>query len=526
MHCISLAAWADFSSRTWQKFTFLYWRVVVILQLINQYSTCAVLYYFILKWLLYYCRCNRYNKYTTENRFECIWSHTPVIMEICTYSHQLLKSCTCCIMHLPYRCAMSPCGLFRTAINRRFTFLYVVTFFLIFPYLFSNVRYSSFYTIGNATQAVDRLTRDNTKRIELAEQYFQKLNRLGHAVRTSLDDRVAEPKKETPTRIALTVITVSRNRHAINKYEPKYLTQIIWKYLVLIDEERQNAGDSYPLRVNLSVCNVDHDPASYQEARQIAQFVPMFNRFNATHFSMVNVLEKEKEDYVYCLNQSLVDDPDYVFLVEDDAMPTDDLFRVLRHVLHMHIENGHERGEIVHRKENVAFVKFYHPERLLSFFGVERERLSELFAYVSLLSVSLTGVYLVCFQNDSTVSVYKVWRRMATFALLVVLSIGRTGVSEWRRFAAPAFYIYTPAPSCCTPAMLFPATAARHVVSFLNSSVAENLIGKDTLLDRMIDERHMFAYLVQPNAYTHIGMYSSLRDRLVDPNLVWMVNEL
>ena len=268
-----------------------------------------------------------------------------------------------------------------------------------------------FYTVGNATQAADRFTRENTERIELAEQYFQNLNQSGYVVRTSLDETVIDQKKVKPTTVALTVITVSRNRHAIDKYEPKYLTQIIWKYMVLMNEERQNPDQNYPLHVELSVCNVDHDPASYHEARQVAQFVPIFNRFNTTHLSMVNVLEKEKDDYVYCLNRSLVDKPEYVFLVEDDAMPTDDLFLILRHVLHMHIENGRDRGDIVQKKENLAYVKFYHPERLLSFFGLERERLSELYAYVSLLSLFSTGIYMACFKTDSTISVHKLWRK-------------------------------------------------------------------------------------------------------------------
>ena len=40
------------------------------------------------------------------------------------------------------------------------------------------------------------------------------------------------------------------------------------------------------------------------------------------------------------------------------------------------------------------------------------------------------------------------------------------------------------------------------------------------ILDNMLREKQMPAYLVQPNVFKHIGMYSSLRDRLVSPCLV------
>lgn len=450
-------------------------------------------------------------------------------MKICTYFYSLLKAVFCCIIKLPWRCATSPCGMCRTALNRRFVVLYLVTFFFILPGMFSNVRYSAFYSVGNATQAVERFTKENTQRIELADEYFRSVNQSGQSVLTGYGDTVTDEDGKSAVNVALTIITVSRNRHSIDAYEPRYLSQVVWKYLVLMHEERRKLieNDKHPkssagrrLHVQMSVCNVDRDPASYHEARKIARHVPSFRRFRVPYFPTEIVLEKEKQDYVFCLNRSLDNKPDYVFLVEDDALPTDDVFQVLDHVIHMHVENGRERGDIVRRSEKLAYVKFYHPERLLNFISFERERLSELFAYVSLLSLTLTGLYLFCFKLDPAVTVYRLWRLMAVFSLLVFLSIGRTGMSEWRRFASPALYIYTPAPSCCTPAMLFPRAAASLVVNFLNASVCDRTVGKDTLLDRMIAEHHMSAYLVQPNTFTHIGMYSSLRDRLVDPFMV------
>lgn len=450
-------------------------------------------------------------------------------MKICGQCCQFVKSAVCCLVKLPWRCMASPCGMCRTAQNRRFTALYVVTFFFILPNMLSNVRYSAFYSIGNASEAVEHFTNENTRRIEQAEAYFRAINQSGKPVLTDYGVFVSSRDGKSAT-VALTIITVSRNRHAINTYEPKYLSQVVWKYLILMDEERRKPlehekqqakpYDGYRLNVRLSVCNVDRNPTTYDEAQLIAHFVPSFQRFSKPYFPTEHILEKEKQDYVFCLNRSLESRPDYVFLVEDDALPSDDVFQVLARILYMHVENGYERGDIVRRSENIAYVKFYHPERLLGFLSLAHERLPELFAYTSLLSMALTSAYLMCFKIDTTVTVYRLWRRMAVFSLLVVLSVGRTGLNEWRRYASPALYTYTPAPSCCTPAMLFPRESADLVVNYLNASVSVNAVGKDTLLDKMVASHRMSAFLVQPNTFTHIGMYSSLRDRIVDPFLV------
>jgi hypothetical protein len=395
--------------------------------------------------------------------------------------------------------------------------------------LFNKVRYSMFYTVGNKTLA-KRFRLENLNRVAEAEQYFSSLKSAEMNLR---ETTFHSSNEEQPgIKVALTVITVSRNRHSIDAYKPKYLTQIMWKYVSYIREHKNSDNNSnYPVNIKLSLCNVDHDPSSYEEARWIGQFVPSFQRFNATlipfqrlnttNVSIAHVLEKEKQDYIFCLNESLVYKPDYVFLVEDDAMPTEDMFRVLRHVLHTKVEYRHERGEMVRHKENLAYVKFYHPDRLLSFLALDRERLSELFGYAALLSLSLTGVIRVCFgRNRHTANVRKLWRKMMVFTLLVLLSIGRTSVMEWRRFASPTFYSYTPAPTCCTQAMLFPNATARHTISFLNSFPCSNETGKDDLLDRMLSEHQMTAHLVQPNTFTHIGMYSAVRQSLIDPFIV------
>jgi len=76
---------------------------------------------------------------------------------------------------------------------------------------------------------------------------------------------------------------------------------------------------------------------------------------------------------------------------------------------------------------------------------------------------------------------------------------------------------YTPATGCCTQALLFPRSSAVVTVNYLNNSRCKKGFAKDSALDDMLNDLQMTAYLVQPNTFTHIGLYSALRDHIVDP---------
>jgi len=435
-----------------------------------------------------------------------------------TFAFALARNCFRFVILCPAKCITSSCTSFQVLIGRRVAFLYAVTFLLVLPVLFRDARHSAFYLHLNKIAVKESMQSANSLRIVEAEKYFCLLNRSG-----TLNRRMShggDVSDEVVT-VALTIITVSRNRHEIDSYEPKYLTQTVWKFRSLLGKWQLH---NRRLRVHMSICNVDSLVTRYHEADTLSKFVPMFSRFNETHFSLVHTLEKEKEDYLFCLNKSLeVNKADYVFLVEDDAFPTDDVFDVLQRVILMHTERSFVRGEFRSGPSDVAFVKFYHPERLLGFISIERERLPELFSYAAILSTLLTLVYAASCGFTATgngVGVNACWTRLFLFSLIVMLSCGRTGISEWRRLASPSFYSYTTAPSCCTPAMLFPRSTALLTVKYLNSSTCTNNFGKDSLLDKMLQDLHLTAYLVQPNTFTHIGVYSSLRLRIVDPFMV------
>jgi len=389
--------------------------------------------------------------------------------------------------------------------------LYAVTLLVV---LTPNLLRCLLYSRQNITDVLlNSMKAANDDRITQAEKYFSLLNDgdIYHKQLTRNDAGVVT--------VALTIITASRNRHLIDNYEPKYLTQSVWKFHSLLEKWRRL---NLSLQIRMSICNVDGDVASYHEANTLAKFVPMFSRFKRSHASTVHILEKEKQDYVFCLNRSLdihQEEVDYIFLVEDDALPADSLFEVLQHIVQQHVQRSYSRGEFRPKPSNIAYVKFFHPEWLLDFASFQPERLPELVAYVVILSTVLTAVHIVtsCTFSLPTPSVDVLWRRAFMLSLVVVLACGRTTMSEWRRFASPHLYSYTPSPSCCTQALLFPRTSALLAVDYLSNSACRQNFGKDSALDNMLNDLHLSAYLVQPNTFTHIGLYSTLRNHVVDP---------
>ena len=106
------------------------------------------------------------------------------------------------------------------------------------------------------------------------------------------------------------------------------------------------------------------------------------------------------------------------------------------------------------------------------------------------------------------------------YIALIVLTIGRPHIIRLRQLFAPHFYSFMSAPECCTPAMLFPQDGAQDIVDFLSKETCYARHGKDTVLDSFIKNQHRKAYFVQPNLFKHIGFFSSLREKFLNPYVV------
>uniref|UniRef100_A0A8C0UNM9 Post-GPI attachment to proteins GalNAc transferase 4 n=1 Tax=Cyanistes caeruleus TaxID=156563 RepID=A0A8C0UNM9_CYACU len=228
------------------------------------------------------------------------------------------------------------------------------------------------------------------------------------------------------------------------------------------------------------LCNVESDPSIHQDVRLLSSLFPMVSRDRTGENPdpSLNQFEKEKQDYVFCLEQSLlVYNPEYILLVEDDAVPEKEIFSVLQHLFLARFSKPYLRDAL--------YFKLYHPERLQHYFNPEPMRILEWLGLGMFLGPVLTFAY--------------------CWAL-----VGRHYGLELRRLH-PALYNVVPASECCTPAMLFPAASARRASEYLQGLRCRQGFAKDTALYSLLRGKGENAFVVEPNLVRHVGMYSSLR---------------
>lgn len=239
----------------------------------------------------------------------------------------------------------------------------------------------------------------------------------------------------------------------------------------------------------------------------------------------MNIFEKEKQDYLYCLNataggyaggvfnnnnipSSSSPPSDAVLVVEDDAYPEPDIFGVLDDVVH-------SRSRRVAEFRSALFFKLYHPERLLGYLNPEPTRILEwiLFSAVaaSFLRCALGVVVssVIFRRRRAKVHVYQ-WFFCFLFAMSAFELLDRNAVLQWRRLD-PRLYAVVPAPNCCTQLLLFPRRQIPGVVSALSAVSCRSGFAKDAALDDIKRRHRIGAFLIEPNLVKHIGFYSTLR---------------
>ena len=395
------------------------------------------------------------------------------------------------------------CNLKETP-NRSVLIIYVVTFLVVLPYLLHNVKHSLYYRAPcNESVALRYHQYENNMR----------LNASMKALSEFKENTLSKASKQLKYDVLVSIITTSRNRHIGDGYKPHYLTQVTQTFLKEIIKL-----DDKEFHVGILICNVDSDPAFYDEAKYLNKFVSVVDRYKQTHLSILHVLEKEKQDYVFCLNNSFSQyNARYHFLVEDDTLPKERMMEVLQFTIARHLDITYRQGTVSNQSPEVLYVKFYHPERLLSYFSLEPIRLAELFG----LSLSLSSVTVMILQHFSRAwRYYTLWTICTGYFILLLLSLGRVNVNDLREFFTPFLHTFSSSPSCCTPALLFPNRTILRVINHLNENTCARNFGKDSLLDQLVGKSKMNALIVEPNSFRHIGMYSALRNTVVHSSFV------
>ncbi|XP_027718585.1 transmembrane protein 246 [Vombatus ursinus] len=370
-----------------------------------------------------------------------------------------------------------------------FFFLTIVTFGILAPLTCHRLLHSYFYVRHwHLNQMSEEFLKQSLKAGEAALHYFKNLQALD----------VTLPKgRQVPSRpwLLITIVTVSRQP------EFHYVLQVASQFHRLL----QQCG--HPCQSHqLFLCDVDWN-SRHQDAKLLANFIPVTSRFagtkrvNISRSVLTSTFEKEKQDYAYCLEKSLQNyNPEYVLMVEDDAIPEEQIFSVLRHLLETRLSEPHLKDAL--------YLKLYHPERLQCYFNPEPMRILEWFGVGMFLGPLLGWAY-VKIANLPGLN-YRIVVFFSLYSMGLAELVGRHYLLELRRLA-PALYNVVPTTQCCTPAMLFPASSAQRTVSYLAEISCRGGFAKDMALYSFLQDKNERAYVVEPNLVRHIGLYSSLR---------------
>ena len=164
---------------------------------------------------------------------------------------------------------------------------------------------------------LDIMLEENNERLDFAHEYLVDLNSSHHSF---LD----------PAGIVICLVTIRRKTGG--SYNPNYLLQSSTAFHRAISEEQRRSGRQ---EFSLVICDVD--PESHPEAQQMSFFIPTIVRRDmepSSRDETINIKEKEKRDYVFCLRQARVKARGgHVLMVEDDTLPRPEMLRVMAHLI-------------------------------------------------------------------------------------------------------------------------------------------------------------------------------------------------
>lgn len=332
----------------------------------------------------------------------------------------------------------------------------------------------------------------NLKEGTEALRHFQQLVSTGpgnHSV--PCNRRPVESLAGARTPLIITIITTQR------RPEYHYVLQVARGFL---DRLNDCGPDCSGFKV--LVCNVDPLPDAHADACLLSQLLPSVARHLGDHIDEApNRFEQEKQDYAYCLSRSLeLYSPEYVLLVEDDAVPLRDIFTAFLHLVQVRFPKEPLGGGL--------YTKLYHPERLQGYMNPEPMRILEWIGLGGLAGLVLTWLYTMVSPHPRFS--WRVFVALTIYAMLLAELAGRHYLLELRR-ASPALYNVVPATECCTPAMLFSEASARRTLDYLRELQCESGYAKDIALYRELTSRKERAWALEPNLVQHVGMFSTLR---------------
>ena len=388
--------------------------------------------------------------------------------------------------------------------------LYVVTFALVLPFMCSNMIYSAYYSPATDSDGLIQEATDlNNARIKEAEKYFSTLSRSGNKAYYS---ELASRKK-----IDLAIAVVTTPRFVRGDLRLNYLTQVMAKLDSVIKNDQ-----SFPNKA-LFICNVNAGPGNHTEALHMAEYFPINNKFSAMSpaDTIMDPFDKEKEDYIFCMQEALYFSPTHILMIEDDAVPYDNMLSVVRRVM-----DGQRDPHLTANRDLTShawtYVKLFYPERWQGY------SYSNEVSIIEELSISLIGgfIFLSAFHlqlakckntrvHKHRPDEYFVFAIGFVYFGALINVIGR---QYWLWFMSCISHYHTViAPDCCSPAILYEANMAQDIITYLASINCHSKFPIDLAMAEFAFENDQYGYLIEPNLVKHIGMFSSVKSTVRYP---------
>jgi len=351
----------------------------------------------------------------------------------------------------------------------------------------------------------------NDQRYLDAKAYLQTLPELKHSTVGSAESSGDDEQYD----LVIIVITMNRERPVTDEdliltYNLGYLTQTVARLLQIVHTDNTAAFR----RKKLVVCSVDLQPKRFTEAWELSKFVHTMFRYKNNsamwyRFFMYDMFEKEKDDYIYCLQTASRFPSPYYLVLQDDVLLDKHTFETIFFL--MEYQN-------LFSATDWLFLKLYYPDKWTGYARswktvVELGGYSvfggSLCAAVALLVISRRRKWLANIWNLPLLF----WFVMgAVFTLLLCLSIGRQNVELWRKYLVSTHRLVA-ASGCCIPATVYPAHVISDLCDHLADVYCQYYFPVDIAIDGYARVGGLKTYLIEPNVGKHIGLISNMRRR-------------
>ena len=387
--------------------------------------------------------------------------------------------------------------------------LYIITFGVILPVICRDWIYSPYFSRdANAADLVKMADDKNTHRLHDATAYFNDVDTLG-----------MESSKKNGDNLTIIIVTVERTKTkqkedlAGRKITTGYLTQTMAALHELVSK------DIHFNNKHIIICDVDKQP-NRKEVRHLRGIFNVTSKYGTSNVSHTNMYVQELQDYTFCLRTSISLQSKYVMVLQDDALPRQNLFRELKGILDRLTPYRILHNEPVHH--NIGYVSLYYPMKWSAYHHFNYMHLSEL------LMIGLCGGSIfILLSKVITITIsskckprcrHNPWKHTCQlfawgflYHLLLAIGLGRPYILNFVQYL-PMLYHTSPAAGCCIQAVVYPKMIVKKLIPFLEHSSCNQSFPLDVLLYHYMSQNNLYRYLIEPHLVNHIGMVSTFNN--------------